>query len=227
MKWTLRKPWYWDVVQTVATSETKAEAKQPKPDAPATAVEKLSRYARRSPDPEVDRSRSEPFVGWKAMSVQIENGTILLRGMFGSYGVDATATCDYDHSLGHGGPAPVWNCTCGFYALAEKLSTPEYGVFLAEVELFGRVIEAEHGWRASRQRVLSLRANRQCHMRGPLPVFIEGLGAMVPECTREACGFNVMYACQLMPICAYHAPFGVMTVADLQAALGTEVRWNE
>lgn len=72
------------------------------------------------------------------------------------FGLDATARCD--GSL-HPGEAPNVGCRCGFYAVpSDQLdSHVGYGASLsAEVELFGRVIEHERGYRAQRQRILSL-----------------------------------------------------------------------
>ena len=53
--------------------------------------------------------------------------------------------------------APHAECTCGFHAVADKPGWTYGGGAIhaiLEVELFGRVIEHEHGYRAEKQRVL-------------------------------------------------------------------------
>lgn len=77
-------------------------------------------------------------------------------GMHGRYGVEEKAVClrGYPHRV------PTLECSCGFWALRSETqvepipswSASEY-VFL-EVELHGRVIVAELGFRAEHQRVL-------------------------------------------------------------------------
>lgn len=69
--------------------------------------------------------------------------------------VDDTAGCWLGEISGHSAPSP--GCTCGFYALKYRPG-PARAITeaLAEVELFGVVIEHENGYRAERQRILSL-----------------------------------------------------------------------
>lgn len=171
----------------------------------------LPTFHAKGPKPDrVDTTRTEPFVGWKTLSVMVtKKGKLRLVG-YGNrkYGIDATAVCNYqsDHV------APVWECSCGFYALTEKPTTPELGWFMAEVELFGTVIAGEHGWRASRQRVLSMEVFRSCQANGG-------------ECGDPADGFQVGRSGGVWPTCARHAPLGYASLADLTARLGTEVRW--
>lgn len=158
------------------------------------------------PEPEVDTSRSEPFVGFKTLAVhRSKTGKYGLVGMYGGeYPVDAHAKC------GSGGKhtAPDWGCSCGFYALNTAPLAPEYGRFIAEVELFGKVIEGEYGWRASRQRVLSLQAFQTC-----------------VKCTVTAVGFRVARKGNVVPVCHSHSLWRRITLAQLTAAIGTEVRW--
>lgn len=60
----------------------------------------------------------------------------------------------------HPGKAPVLDCTCGFYAVKrpEQLGRfdPTCGYAFLEVELFGRVIVHDRGYRAERQRILHI-----------------------------------------------------------------------
>lgn len=159
---------------------------------------------------EVDTTRSEPFVGWKTLSIHVtKKGKLRLLGAgYTKYDVDATAKCTY----GHNHASPDWDCTCGFYALSAKPTTAECGWFLANVELFGTVIEGEHGWRASRQRVLSMSAFRECQ-------------AKDGECGKKAKGFQVGQSGRVWPVCEKHAPLGYSTLNELTGALGTEVSW--
>lgn len=126
-------------------------------------------------------------------------------------GYARSARCNYFHDH----VAPKWDCTCGFYALTDKPDYPEYGRFIARVELFGTVIEAQHGYRASRQRVLSLEVFREC----------QAEDRVGDHCDREADGFQVTKGGNVWPVCATHAPLGYTELADLRAKLGTEVKW--
>lgn len=169
------------------------------------------------PEPTHDTTRLDPFIGWKSLRVVLDNNGLALKGAGGvPYGVDAHAICNAWGSwtlLGKSQhEAPRWDCYCGFYGLAERPKEFEYGSFLAQVELFGTVIEGERGWRASRQRVLSLFALRRC-------AFV--------ECSNVAEGFQVESDGSVWSSCADHALFGLGSLADLRAKLGTEVRWVE
>lgn len=55
--------------------------------------------------------------------------------------------------------APAVSCSCGFYAVpADKLGEHEYNGVALQVELSGRVIEHELGYRAEHQRVIQVTA---------------------------------------------------------------------
>lgn len=59
--------------------------------------------------------------------------------------------------------APVLGCSCGFYAVPIGVATPRWFEDLSVdllVELSGRVIEHETGYRAQHQRILEVRVNR-------------------------------------------------------------------
>jgi hypothetical protein len=53
-------------------------------------------------------------------------------------------------------PPPVEHCTCGIYASSVPLKQYEYGGIQGEVELWGKIIEHETGYRAQFARVVSL-----------------------------------------------------------------------
>jgi hypothetical protein len=92
--------------------------------------------------------------GWKFSSVGGDHGT---------FGADADARCvqtSWGYSLSQAKPgrhpAPDVDCSCGFYAVpADKLDHFNYSGVALQVELSGRVIEHELGYRAEHQRVLS------------------------------------------------------------------------
>ena len=175
----------------------------------------------RAPKPdEVDTTRTEPFVGWKTLSIVVtKKGKLKLLG-YGDvkYGITATAICN----AGGNHEAPEWTCGCGFYALSEKPESPEHGWFRAEVELFGTVIEGQYGWRGSRQRVLSLDTFAECQATSGRDEWDDPL-----TCDRNAVGFQVSQVGRVWPVCKKHAPLGYATTADLTARLGTEVRWTK
>jgi hypothetical protein len=91
-----------------------------------------------------------------------------VNSQFGTFGVEARAECKrrYDYYVGSGyysprpptGSVPHLECECGFYAVpADKLPnirSYESSTFKLLVEISGRVIEHERGYRASHQRVL-------------------------------------------------------------------------
>lgn len=160
--------------------------------------------------PDADTTRTEPFVGWKTLTIKVtKKGNVKLVGQGNvKYGITATAECTRNATHN----APEWSCSCGFYALSAKPTSAEHGWFIANVELFGTVIEGEFGWRASRQRVLSLEVFRTCQ-------------AADGECDQSADGFQVGRGGKVWPVCAKHAPLGVSSLADIRAQVGTEVKW--
>lgn len=113
--------------------------------------------------------RVEPIRAWRAITVAQIAGRY---GLFPRYTVSPTlaalqlvvfstaqnreitlddiAKC----GIGRDHRPPYPNCTCGFYAMKVRPDWP--GEAVAEVELFGVVIEHEKGWRAERQRIISI-----------------------------------------------------------------------
>ncbi len=110
------------------------------------------------------------------------------RQLGASYGAVARASCPVG---GH--DAPQADCSCGFYAVAEegqlwRLGADEPELAVMEVELAGRVIEHDHGYRASDQRVRALRVHGVCVRCGRrAEVFGQRrFGGLVPACGRCA-----------------------------------------
>ncbi len=87
------------------------------------------------------------------------------------FGVKATARCRWKEEpvpYSHDGGVPDWGCTCGFYSWKLDQPVPMWRAWhprvgaspsflcLLLVELTGRVIEHEEGYRAEHQRVLEV-----------------------------------------------------------------------
>jgi hypothetical protein len=112
-----------------------------------------------------------------------------------AYGADADARCLADptfRSYGRSfaptphGPCPSLNCSCGFYACTD-LDMLQGGEAILEVELSGRVIVCEHGYRAGHQRVI------RAHLRGcfycgrtPSTASFEPKGELLLRCATHA-----------------------------------------
>jgi hypothetical protein len=159
------------------------------------------------------------------------------------YKGDDVASCERDKVGFFGGfsflgdhEVPDPRCTCGFYAVPHKhakvvVADYQSGAFCRlEVELFGRVIKHERGYRAQRQRVLSVAVLPQCRTIGPLQaqggfvITFGGVGGGEVKCSNQAVGLRVD-AGSIVPSCAHHAPLGFAPLTDVAQMLGTEVRW--
>jgi hypothetical protein len=115
-----------------------------------------------------------------------------------------------------GATSPQVACTCGFYAvetLADVTLWPlahtvaRIGTATLEVELFGRVIRHQYGYRAEHQRILSVILDRTCMVCATAPATL----------VHPMAGAVMCAGCQL----SGH----VTTTAELANELGTEVRW--
>ncbi len=130
-----------------------------------------------------------PIAACKLARLGVEHGEVVLRPAFyrqlgASYGTVARASCPV---AGH--DAPQADCSCGFYAVADegqlwRLGADEPELAVVEVELSGRLIEHDHGYRASDQRVRALRVHGVCVRCGRrAEVFSQRrFGALVPAC---------------------------------------------
>ena len=135
-----------------------------------------------------------PIIGRKfARLVRRGDGVAFLPAFFQSnsapYGPAASAVCE----LGEPHHAPDPKCTCGFYAVDNdddlwRLGGGDPELIVLDVELAGRVIEHEHGYRASDQRVRSVALPRRCVRCGREAELLHKrtFGAVVPACTRCA-----------------------------------------
>ena len=133
--------------------------------------------------------------------------------------------------------APKPGCSCGFWAMKEKVNVqaaaPNYAPdtrlpVLLEVDLFGTVIEADHGYRAQYQRVLSVRlfdeSTDLCCQVGflcdepPNRIWFPGDGPPVGMCEHHEALMETN-----VPLGVVHR---VATLDKLSRRLKTEVRWS-
>ena len=134
-----------------------------------------------------------PIAARKLARLGVEQDRVVLRPAFyrqlgEAYGALAHATCALaDHD------APDSDCSCGFYAVADesqlwRLGADEPELAVLDVELAGRVIEHDHGYRASHQRVTHVRFHGVCVRCGKQAVTFahRRFGGLVPSCRRCA-----------------------------------------
>jgi hypothetical protein len=134
-----------------------------------------------------------PIKARKLARLGVEQDRVVLRPAFyrqlgEAYGALAHATCALaDHD------APAADCSCGFYAVADdaqlwRLGADEPELAVLDVELAGRVIEHDHGYRASYQRVTHVRFHGVCVRCGKhADTFAHRrFGGLVPSCRRCA-----------------------------------------
>jgi hypothetical protein len=140
------------------------------------------------------------------------NRVVLLPALFrqlgAPYAVSDTAVCPlHDHE------APQAGCTCGFYAVETdgelwRLGSYEPELAVLDVDLAGRVIEHEHGYRASHQYVRRVTVGNTCVRCGGPATALQRhwFGALTPACGRHAKHF--------------------VSVEDASAALGVPVEFS-
>lgn len=119
---------------------------------------------------------------------------------------------------------PDQSCSCGFYAWKTRNDAQQFChetnaadmTVIMQVELFGKVIQFEKGFRAQSQRVLGI--------------------ALPPTCSGMLCGKpaqvinfpNPGRDSRFQVLCAAHTPeqsISVVRLADISNALGCEVTW--
>jgi hypothetical protein len=154
-----------------------------------------------------------PIEARKLARLAVERGRVVLQPAFfrqlgASYGAIADAACPL-----RGHPAPQADCSCGFYAVAPegdlwRLGADEPDLALLRVELAGRIIEHDHGYRASHQRAFEVRVHGACVRCGSRAEVLHRrrFGALVPACRK----------------CARRA----MTLDEVSESLEVPVRFN-
>lgn len=117
---------------------------------------------------------TDPIVAWKRAAIVFSYGEYTFMGYgntryksttahatcespFRRYGVGLHSSEPDVHPSGRHVPHPP--CSCGWYGLSEKPA--DLNGYL-EVELFGRVIVCENGYRAEKQRVRRVHLTRRC-----------------------------------------------------------------
>lgn len=109
---------------------------------------------------------------------------------------------------------PGVNCSCGWYAWKDrgKVEPGGCGLIVAEVDLYGKIIDCELGYRAEYQRVLSIQVERLCR-RGFL-------------CDSEAEVLNFGKSGNAKPSCREHASkTRSLSLAQVSGRCGLEIRW--
>ncbi len=154
-----------------------------------------------------------PIEARKLARLGVERGEVVLRPAFfrplgASYGAASRASCPF-----HPHEAPQADCSCGFYAVTTdgelgRLGADEPDLAVLDVELAGRVIEHEHGFRASHQRARAVELHGACVRCGKTAEVLHQrvFGALVPACRR----------------CARRH---VMSLEEVGVALGVPVRF--
>jgi hypothetical protein len=169
-----------------------------------------------------------PIAARKLARLGYEQDRVVLRPAFyrqlgAAYGANAQATCALsDHD------APASDCSCGFYAVADdaqlwRLGADEPELAVLDVELAGRVIEHDHGFRASHQRVTNVRFHGVCVRCGKqADTFARRrFGSLVPSCRR--CARRTVEATE---VCAsLEVPVSFSTDDPAPAPLGTRLRF--
>lgn len=145
-------------------------------DAVASASPAASASERTSPGI-VTETSAEPIRAWKVARLVVSPSGRGVRlaslNELVTHPVEGTAHCTamrfstFRDLHSHHYDAPHLDCTCGFYAwktreqAAQMVS--EGGLALLDIELFGKVIQHEHGYRAEKQRVLGVQIDPTCN----------------------------------------------------------------
>lgn len=113
----------------------------------------------------------QPVIAWKTIHVEYHRPLWELQtsqGVKHQDGIPATgaiALCnaldgysEYPHvpASDHESNTEWVNCSCGFYGLKSHKSIPSTGYWLAKVRMYGKVIEGEKGYRATKQDILEV-----------------------------------------------------------------------
>lgn len=112
-----------------------------------------------------ERNDDEPIGAFKAAALRWEPGGLVLRPCnWTTYLHERVAKARCTRTPG---PHLLDACTCGFYALKSRDAAVRYGHgVLLEVELSGRVLVCEYGYRAACQRIISVIMPGRCFVCG-------------------------------------------------------------
>ena len=183
---------------------------------------------------------------FKLAKLVLANGIIRLQGVgtHAIYDVDAVAECHagMDGMMIVGGDekvseqvkhtAPELNCTCGFYGVPHKHAKEVQSDYATsryvriEAELFGRIVKHERGYRAQRQRVMSISVPRKCRTLGAATGSWATSSGGEVQCENTPLGMRLDGG-YIVPSCAEHAFGGVVPLPDVARQVGVQVRWAE
>lgn len=131
-----------------------------------------------APPPDVELV-AEPLLGFRAFEVT-DTGTFqTVNHRAFADGPEHPAFCDhalkgYNERRGHD-EAPAWDCTCGYYAVAD-IDWLDTRLWRASVDLWGTVVMHEHGWRAQYQQIRRIYAPEACFWCG-MPASVLSVGS--------------------------------------------------
>ena len=182
----------------------------------------------------------DPIRAWKSISLGADEHTVYLRSHHtqGPIALESLASCSqryysYSDRRPPHGAVPELTCSCGWYAVKDRAKLKELGYdgfVMAEVDLYGTVIEAEHGYRAEWQRILALRIRRG-YCRGAF--MCEGTPDLIDFPWSEETLWNggstptVSKVRHPVPVCREHAGDSAVELSRIASRLGVEVRWDE
>jgi hypothetical protein len=177
-----------------------------------------------APDAVVYETGDEPIRAWKTGGIRlnVEGGAVFVpaahtRAFYHAIDTAVCTVCKEDDRH----DAPKLDCTCGFYAMKTREGVDWHGP-LYEVELYGRVIEGEFGYRAEKQRVLCAHLPETCKCGkacDSIATALDTVGVGCAECM--AWEIDMLTAKTTSPV-----DIKPLALADLAAALGTEVRFG-
>jgi hypothetical protein len=169
-----------------------------------------------------------PIAARKLARLGVEQDRVVLRPAFyrqlgEAYGARAHATCALaDHD------APDADCSCGFYAVDDdthlwRLGADEPELAVLDVELAGRVIEHDHGYRASHQRVVKVQFHGVCVRCGKRAETFSHrrFGSLVPSCRR--CARRLVELDEVSA--SLEVPVAFSTDDPAPASVGTRLRF--
>lgn len=186
------------------------------------------------PEPLPVEQQVDTFVGWKRANFFIGRKSIKLTGPFfgkEEFGIDAEARCTKSSAAnpGHESPDPTGKCYCGFNVMKtidlmwaeagkHRGSGDMPGNCTLEVELYGRVLVGDRGYRASNQvvRAIYLDGDDTC-----MAVLCRNTPTSMVIGPRDGEFVDIEY------VCGGHAaktdPLRTISMADLSSSIGTEV----
>lgn len=177
------------------------------------------RHVDDSPPPILETTtQEEPIKAWRGFNLNVVGNRLELSSVNKGYGTfdgrEAKAVCKVSGSGIHSPDnVPCEYCTCGFYAVKNK--TTIQGSHLAEVDLYGKVIEHELGYRAEYQRILALYFKTVSHCqfgflcKKKVEVLVFTDDFILPSCIS----------------CSLTYP-NVATPAQISDYFGIEIRWE-